>query len=161
MTERDARSHVGQLWTAASADDWLDWYPVVDADGTIVDVFEPEGTLAEATARGWVYDEQTDLYRVDVPLSDLVKELLRHDVGADPVWLAREWTAAGYDVTAVRQWLRVGICYPEYATALTAAGYAPADVEDEFGGRATKKQVWDLVDRAQRTEPETRDGEPS
>ena len=69
MTKTNApenlRNLIGQKFDHAMGIniDWHEWYPVVNEDGNIHDIvsaYEPE----EAAARGFVYDEQAELYRV-------------------------------------------------------------------------------------------------
>lgn len=104
--------------------------------------------LAEADGRGIGADEDgfDAAWLIDEggPLAEIVEALLAHDVGAygtDPVGVAREWDAAGFDADAVRAWLAVGVADAAHARQLARAGYVAAELDGTFHGWATDEDV--------------------
>ena len=89
----------------------------------------------------------------------VVVVLERYDEGAyglDPLAVATEWVRHGYDAPAVDDWLSAGICDPDHADALAAAGYTPSGVSEGhppgdglgFTGWATDDAVADFLAKA-------------
>jgi hypothetical protein len=140
MTEEQARALIGRQWgEEVAAQDWSGWYPVLGEDGRIEEVYSAEGTIADAAKRGWAYDWEAGLYRINGPLAGIVVALLARDDGAnggseeDASDIAREWLDAGYDDMDVRRWLDAGVCFADHARALQAAGLGPDDIPEGMG----------------------------
>jgi len=116
-------------------------WPVVDADGDMVDICESDMELYEAAFRGWVYDAANAVYRVDYVAAEIVllfAELLpistmigRSD--ADVAALALAWSRLGYGVSMVQAWFAVGVWEARDAWTLGCAGYTPAEVVEVRG----------------------------
>jgi len=153
MTENVARALIGQSWTDAVAElDWSGWYPVLDCDGGIDAVAPADVTLGEAAKRGWIYDDDADVYRIDWQLADIVVALLARDDGANgghdaiTVAIARDWLDAGFDDMDVRCWLDAYVCDADHARRLQAAGFAPDTVPYWGPVWLTSEELADILD---------------
>jgi len=141
MTEEQARALIGRSWgEELAAQDWGDWCPVLREDGTIDDVCPAEMPFGEAAERGWLYNDDADVYRIDWPLADIVVALMARPDGENggfyeaTVAIAKEWLEAGFDDGDVRRWLDAGVCFAEHARRLKAAGFDPDNLPEWGGG---------------------------
>ena len=76
--------------------------------------------------------------------AEVIETLQHFDEGAygdDPAAVAEGWIRHGYDPLRAGEWLAVGVCDPDHADELAAAGYGPEDLREAFHGWATDESM--------------------